>query len=587
MPITGERAAKAIKEVLEETVDKEEAKELGKLQSWLRRHPDTLEHVPEEDDNDAIVGFLLAEMAAPAVAQPPAPPPVWATGVQAALSKRYMEHAPSSYDVRTWARAQALDRAQGVPGTGDPLFLCHRPPWAAGMAAPLMHPAFGRFLDVARDSSLLTRKDTNFTADLCHANLLVYENEAMRQAKVESLLNAYVGEDVSKFALAGGRTMDGFIGDRSGSTQGVSWCAAIIVYENELGATNTDKYFQGQCHYAQMCVGNQGAAARLTSCFPTLLAEWQGPFLRISAMGFLDQVHTMPLTPHLMLAVLPDEHQRLQLACTLTALRLCIRDLRQFYRDYHSAMQHEGLRHPALELPAPWPLYMDHGPVQLSSRLHNIQLIKSWSVYSAEFEQQQHGGHARIPVIIKFTQRYGMAVHAAWADAHLAPCLLEVVSLPGGWLMVVMEQLAGSWVPLADLPPPQQAAARQAAVQALEAAHRVPIPGYTRGGVHGDARGINIMVCPATSRQPAEATPAAGGSSSGQAAQWHVKFIDFDWAGEHGVTTYPAFMSHVIPWAEGAGDLRVMRQEHDVHLLQQPLRAPAMMFYNWRQDVGP
>eukprot|EP00197_Chlamydomonas_leiostraca_P004002 CAMPEP_0202869918 /NCGR_PEP_ID=MMETSP1391-20130828/13798_1 /ASSEMBLY_ACC=CAM_ASM_000867 /TAXON_ID=1034604 /ORGANISM="Chlamydomonas leiostraca, Strain SAG 11-49" /LENGTH=34 /DNA_ID= /DNA_START= /DNA_END= /DNA_ORIENTATION= len=34
MPITGERAAKAIKEVLEETVDKEEAKELGKLQSW-------------------------------------------------------------------------------------------------------------------------------------------------------------------------------------------------------------------------------------------------------------------------------------------------------------------------------------------------------------------------------------------------------------------------------------------------------------------------------------------------------------------------------------------------------------------------
>eukprot|EP00197_Chlamydomonas_leiostraca_P010294 CAMPEP_0202884914 /NCGR_PEP_ID=MMETSP1391-20130828/41393_1 /ASSEMBLY_ACC=CAM_ASM_000867 /TAXON_ID=1034604 /ORGANISM="Chlamydomonas leiostraca, Strain SAG 11-49" /LENGTH=360 /DNA_ID=CAMNT_0049568147 /DNA_START=60 /DNA_END=1142 /DNA_ORIENTATION=+ len=64
MPITRERAAAAIIEVLAETVDKKEAKELGKLQSWLRRHPDTLEHVPEEDDNDAIVGFLLAEMAA-------------------------------------------------------------------------------------------------------------------------------------------------------------------------------------------------------------------------------------------------------------------------------------------------------------------------------------------------------------------------------------------------------------------------------------------------------------------------------------------------------------------------------------------
>jgi hypothetical protein len=63
MPITRERAAEAIKEKLGKTRDESKREELGKLQSWLRRHPDTLEHVPEEDDNDAIVGFLLAEMA--------------------------------------------------------------------------------------------------------------------------------------------------------------------------------------------------------------------------------------------------------------------------------------------------------------------------------------------------------------------------------------------------------------------------------------------------------------------------------------------------------------------------------------------
>jgi len=63
----------------------------------------------------------------------------------------------------------------------QPLFLCHRPAWAAGLAAPLLHPAFGQFLLDVRDAAVSTRRDTNFAADFCHHALLMYEKEWDRQ----------------------------------------------------------------------------------------------------------------------------------------------------------------------------------------------------------------------------------------------------------------------------------------------------------------------------------------------------------------------------------------------------------------------
>ena len=45
---------------------------------------------------------------------------------------------------------------------------------------------------------------------------------------------------------------------------------------------------------------------------------------QVSGMGFLEQVHCTPLTPYIMLALLPDINARLTLISTLTALRLGI-----------------------------------------------------------------------------------------------------------------------------------------------------------------------------------------------------------------------------------------------------------------------
>ena len=68
--------------------------------------------------------------------------------------------------------------------------------------------------------------------------------------------------------------------------------------------------------------------------------------------------------------------------------------------------------------------------------------------------------------------------------------------------------------------------------------------------MHGDARSVNVLV--KTSQPPA------------------VRFCDFDWAGrEGGGEVYPLLMSSAVDWAQGARPGWPLKQEHDVHLLQQ------------------
>ena len=85
-------------------------------------------------------------------------------------------------------------------------------------------------------------------------------------------------------------------------------------------------------------------------------------------MGFLDQVHTMPLTHHIMLALLPDEVLKKELICTLASLRRSIQNLEQWYYHLLVSGSSVGVRNPVLSLPAPWPLWMSHGHIQYASR---------------------------------------------------------------------------------------------------------------------------------------------------------------------------------------------------------------------------
>lgn len=170
------------------------------------------------------------------------------------------------------------------------------------------------------------------------------------------------------------------------------------------------------------------------------------------------------------------------------------------------------------------------------------------------------------PVVVKFTQRYGLKVHQRWAAAGFAPNLLpETRKLPGGWYMVVMDLLVPEeWVPLCEVPSDLQEGARELALATLSKAHDLEIEpgeGSEEGakGVHGDMRHNNVMVNTMDSK---------------------VMFVDFDWAGVAGRQRYPPYMNHVnIGWPQGAEDNSVMEQTHDTAALKKEGLSPP--HYNW------
>jgi hypothetical protein len=48
-----------------------------------------------------------------------------------------------------------------------------------------------------------------------------------------------------------------------------------------------------------------------------------------------------------------------------------------------------------------------------------------------------------------------------------------------------------------------------------------------------------------------------------------VKFVDFDWAGKKDVFRYPLFLSQQIRWPQGVKGLVVMKESHDLEMLNR------------------
>lgn len=141
--------------------------------------------------------------------------------------------------------------------------------------------------------------------------------------------------------------------------------------------------------------------------------------------------------------------------------------------------------------------------------------------------------------------------------------------LCGGYLAIKSEFLspADGWGLLSELSPHSRGSdvgaetwtsIKQQVIAAQQHAHdnaTITLPGTTEAlqTVHGDSRLNNIV----TRRVP-------GGKRE-------FRWIDFDWAGIHDRSLYPAFINMLIAWGTGVGPGQEMNQQHDKDTLENQL----------------
>lgn len=132
--------------------------------------------------------------------------------------------------------------------------------------------------------------------------------------------------------------------------------------------------------------------------------------------------------------------------------------------------------------------------------------------------------------------------------------------------MIAMEYLGPPWQVLVLLDTETKERARVVAREALQKVHKLRVFDSTNAGsVHGDVRDVNIMV-----------------RSYGKG--FDVRFVDFDWAGQESVSTYPPNMNHTtIAWRESVADGKPMLQRHDMDVLHSTPGIESN--YDWRMHA--
>ena len=446
---------------------------------------------------------------------------------------------------------------------GAPPYACFRPPVEPPRALPasLVDPLFGRFLDAvggpldALDPGDLAAASAAAVA-LCDAMPQRFPLEAARQDVLLGILSQLLGERCAEFSPApersGARTGGGVLVQSSETA--ASALALLVEVKNELGARAGEPFAQGARTFELFWTepSRAGIRARAGVC-PGLMVEVVGPLLRLHALALLPDggVLMEPLTHALNCLPLTGQLRSLDvLVAALAAARAAMRELKALYRAATDASQPAPRARVAGALLLPWPL-RDAAAWTSVVHLGRGKLLYEASAAAAAPSGVPHGAN----VCVKFALRhYGKDVHAAWAAEGLAPSLHAVQPLPGDAYMVVMDALTpeDGWQLLAHQSQ-DAAAARAAALDALAAAHKVPLSGGVYAA-HGDCRGANVFV---------RAAPGGGEHA------WETRFVDFDWSGEQGKTRYPTFMSTEVQWPSDARPGALLAQAHDVDLLSR------------------
>jgi hypothetical protein len=141
-------------------------------------------------------------------------------------------------------------------------------------------------------------------------------------------------------------------------------------------------------------------------------------------------------------------------------------------------------------------------------------------------------------IIVKFTRRYSIELHAKCAKQGHAPNILGFGQFPGGWTVVAMEYIYPS------MHPSRSPDLTRHLDKWMDDLQRLVQSFHNDGFVHGDLREPNILC-------------------DGE----KMLLIDFDWGGEVGKTCYPHARLCSELWDERDGSDPFITKEDDNRVL--------------------
>jgi serine/threonine protein kinase len=261
-----------------------------------------------------------------------------------------------------------------------------------------------------------------------------------------------------------------------------------------------------------------------------------------------EKIHLEPLTPIYNLTIHWTKRIfRNAIASSLDALKKIITRLERYYQDLATLATPVAASSKMRMFPYPTS-YEDETKVEI--RFTYRSRIDDKLIFLASVD-----GSDEYTLCIKFTQRYSEKAHRTLAELGHAPRLRAMSSLPGGWIMVVMDFSRYDPLYLLPLAFESKHVLRSNIRDIVQTLHNHNL-------VHGDIREINILV-------DRETTTSKDGCA--------IHLLDFDWAGTEGEVRYPEGVNTIsVRRQDGVSDREIITKDHDM----------AMVDFLWAPPIG-
>ncbi|KAF9535049.1 hypothetical protein CPB83DRAFT_226976 [Crepidotus variabilis] len=404
---------------------------------------------------------------------------------------------------------------------------CDRPDKTRAIPVTLIHPIFGTFVDEC-SSRIPTVEDMQLATSLIDVLSYVHSSQVSRHKGMRRIFEDadihFLPAELGPYTTGGEIVVKNF---RS----------SIAQFGDEIGYTGSEPYYQAILYYLE----STRAFEHLHSVFPCIFVLIFGPFISFAGAVWTDRPTINMLSP-----AFPthfhstDTNIRDTLARHLGTFRSALRSLQTYY---------EGLS-TVSTIPSCSPMFpykSDFCEERYS--FHYISRVGSVGnslVFKGEMRSSPHD-----LVFIKFTCQYSEDLHRYCTSERFAPSLRALEKLPGGWQMVIMDDISAEYVELydmidsKDLKPACKTDFTNRLKDALVKLHE-------KGLVHGDVRNTNIMV-----------------KKDDMTLKESFMLVDFDWGGKASEARYPLDLNTTtVKRPEWVFGRRRIEPQHDLTMLQ-------------------